>query len=394
RCGMHTALVEKTVFPGGLATSGLVNFYLPLCDGQGKQVSFGISEELLHLSLKYGPGHIPAGWGKLDGGQRKEQPPARLQSRFSPASFILALDEILEGSGVDLWLDTLACLPLMEGRRVTGVEVENKSGRGQIRAGCVVDATGDADLAFRAAAPCAEGDNWLSIWALQTSLEKDREAVGQTQVEDEESEFQDKDRTPVKRKHPAALLTGVHLGGDAVGNGHPEEAEKQPGTNGRSVTRFVLESRRLLRDYYQRCQAEIGREAQFPLTLPAMAQLRTTRRICGVEEMIDGQANQRRETSVGLAGDWRQRGMVWEIPYGALLPAQISGLLTAGRCIASGGDAWEVTRVIPAAAVSGQAAGAAAALAVKQKCSPEQLEPAAVQAALSTRGIPLHVDEI
>ncbi len=39
---------------GGLQTAGLVTIYLPLCDGLGHQVSFGIAEELLRLSIKYG----------------------------------------------------------------------------------------------------------------------------------------------------------------------------------------------------------------------------------------------------------------------------------------------------------------------------------------------------
>ena len=55
RAGLKTALLEKTVLPGGLATTGLVNVYLPLCDGAGRQVIFGIAEELHRLSLKYGP---------------------------------------------------------------------------------------------------------------------------------------------------------------------------------------------------------------------------------------------------------------------------------------------------------------------------------------------------
>ena len=66
RAGLSTALIEKTIFTGGLATTGLVNIYLPLCDGRGTQVSFGIAEELLQLSLKYGPGDIPAAWRQPD----------------------------------------------------------------------------------------------------------------------------------------------------------------------------------------------------------------------------------------------------------------------------------------------------------------------------------------
>ena len=52
RMGRKTALVEKQTLIGGLATSGLILVYLPLCNGKGTQVTFGIAEELLLRSLQ------------------------------------------------------------------------------------------------------------------------------------------------------------------------------------------------------------------------------------------------------------------------------------------------------------------------------------------------------
>ena len=52
REGCKTILVEKTVFPGGLATSGLIYIYLPLCDGYGNQVICGIAEEMLRRCVE------------------------------------------------------------------------------------------------------------------------------------------------------------------------------------------------------------------------------------------------------------------------------------------------------------------------------------------------------
>ncbi|MBO5725782.1 MAG: FAD-dependent oxidoreductase, partial [Clostridia bacterium] len=46
RQGKKVTLLEKQFMLGGLGTAGLVTIYLPLCDGRGKQVSFGIAEEL------------------------------------------------------------------------------------------------------------------------------------------------------------------------------------------------------------------------------------------------------------------------------------------------------------------------------------------------------------
>ena len=53
RQGKRTLLLEKQFLLGGLGTAGLITIYLPLCDGFGHQVSFGIAEELLRLSIKH-----------------------------------------------------------------------------------------------------------------------------------------------------------------------------------------------------------------------------------------------------------------------------------------------------------------------------------------------------
>src|SRR5207342_1077590 len=115
------------------------------------------------------------------------------------------------------------------------------------------------------------------------------------------------------------------------------------------------DGRRLLREHYQECQAAgQDRRDLFPLSLPSQAQLRTTRRIVGRATLLDGQSGVHFDDSIGLVGDWRKPGPAWEIPLGTLIPQGVRGLLAAGRCISADGDAWEVTRVIPAAALTGQ----------------------------------------
>ena len=67
RSGASTILCEREYGLGGLATLGLITIYLPLCDGNGRQVSFGIAEELLKLSVKHGyQAMYPKAW--LEGG--------------------------------------------------------------------------------------------------------------------------------------------------------------------------------------------------------------------------------------------------------------------------------------------------------------------------------------
>jgi 2-polyprenyl-6-methoxyphenol hydroxylase-like FAD-dependent oxidoreductase len=370
RAGLRTALVEKTILLGGLATTGLINVYLPLCDGNGHQVTFGIAEELFHLSIKYGPGDIP-NWRDAT-----RAPHPRFRTPFSPASFILALDEALAAAGVTLWLDTLICAPVLRGNRVIGVEIETKSGRGELRARCVVDATGDADIAFRAGALCAEADNWLTLWAIQVSLARAANALAQPDQ--------------------VSLLDVIRFGGDHAGEG-AWDAPKFRGTDAEEITRFVLASRAVMREHYRAQHArggETGRRKLFPVTLPAQAQFRTTRHIIGQTTLTDGQHGIAFADSIGLIADWRKPGFVWEIPYGTLLPRQVTGLLVAGRCIASEHDAWEVTRVIPGCALTGQVAGIAARLAAQRDTTPDQLDARDVQRELAQQRIPFHINDV
>ena len=366
RMGLRTALVEKTVLLGGLATSGLIYEYTPLCDGCGHIVTRGLAEEMLHLSLRYGPGDVPDGWQSAQPGK----PSRRYYTVFSPAAFVLAMDELIEDAGADLWLDTLICAPIMEGQRVAGFEVENKSGRGVLRGRCVIDATGDADIAFRAGAPCEEGENWLTYIALETSLERARKAVEAGSAE--------------------RLVWGTVLGASASGRGHPDGMALYSGIDGRQVTEFVRTGRRLIRQRYADQQARLGpdgRMQHYPVTLPTMAQFRTTRRIVGRTTLEDGMAWTHFDDSVGLVAYWARSGEVWEVPYGALLPREVTGLIAAGRCMASAGHAWEVMRVIHAAVHTGEIAGVAAALAVKAGTTPDVLDAATLRAELEPRGI-------
>ena len=149
RCGKKTVLIEKSVYCGGLATGGLIYIYLPLCDGNGRQVTFGIAEELLRRSMKYGPGDVPSAWrlGK-EAGERN-----RFRNVFSPAAYIIALDEFLEENGVEVWFDTVVCGVRCEGEKLEAVTVCNKSGIGEICAERFIDATGDAELFRKCGVP-------------------------------------------------------------------------------------------------------------------------------------------------------------------------------------------------------------------------------------------------
>ena len=75
RQGKKVILLEKQFVLGGLATAGLVTIYLPLCDGLGRQVSYGIAEELFRLSISMGAEEkYPANWLDGNGFRTAEDP--------------------------------------------------------------------------------------------------------------------------------------------------------------------------------------------------------------------------------------------------------------------------------------------------------------------------------
>lgn len=161
------------------------------------------------------------------------------------------------------------------------------------------------------------------------------------------------------------------------------------------VTRFALDARRGMLDHYKSLYSDGARRQDvYPLALPSMAQFRTTRCIVGRATMSEGEANRPAKGPIGLMADWRRPGEVWEVPYGALVPEKMRGLLAVGRCVSAEGDAWHVTRVIPCAALTGQLAGIAATLAARNGVTPDEIEASAIQEELATRGIPYRLADI
>lgn len=384
RSGKKTVLVEKTILLGGLATSGLVYIYLPLCDGNGHQVTFGLCEELIRKSIQYGPGKIPEHW--QDGKNAREE--ERFRCIFSPAAFMLALDEAVQEAGIDVWFDTLVCGAEVNGNRLTGAIVENESGRGVIHAKRFVDASGSSILARRAGVPCLDENNYLSIWAIE--YRKDANPEGEN-----------------LGKNVAVCACGAWAnGGTSMSDrelaraGLTREMLRQApyrGISGRKVSEYVLRTRNCLREHFLTNyeSGKYDRNSNYALKLPVMPQFRKIYCIKGEYVLKENEHATFFEDSIGLLADWRKAGFVWEIPYRTLYPEnRLGGLLAAGRCSAASGDAWEVTRVIPSAAMTGQVAGLAAALSIDENVEPADLNVPLLQTELRKLGFPLHLADV
>ncbi|MCL2124793.1 MAG: FAD-dependent oxidoreductase [Oscillospiraceae bacterium] len=334
RNGSKVLLVEKTTMLGGLATAGLIVIYLPICDGMGHKIHSGICEELLYASIKYGNDSLPEQWR---GGAWAADTKERYQTAFNAPAFMIALDELVREANVDVLLDTVFCDVVMEQGRCTAVIVENKSGRQAYRCKAVVDASGDADVMYQAGAPCHEQDNFCTLWAY-------------CQSDNEELIFKLAGLPPDFVKIIAiGSFSGAYL---------PPNTPKYRGTDVHQVTEFMMKGR----------EGALRRLKDDPsltyITFPSQAQYRTTRRIKGEHTLLTKDAGRHFDDSIGTTGIWNIPGPVYEIPFGTLKAKGIENIFAAGRIIsAANGSGWEITRVIPVCALTGQAAGTAAAIA-------------------------------
>ena len=93
---------------------------------------------------------------------------------------------------------------------------------------------------------------------------------------------------------------------------------------------------------------------------------------------------------MGIYPNWRKNGPVYELPLSALYGREVKNLLCAGRCISVSNAMWDITRVIPVCAVSGEAAGVAATLSADI----ERADVKKIQACLKNRGVLLTRGEL
>jgi hypothetical protein len=147
RLGASIALVERSNCFGGTATNGLVLiWHSPLDTEFRKPIISGLTQELVDRLVRRNAGELKCGSSDS-------------ACRLNTEELKIELDLLVQEHRIQPMLHTLGCWPLMDGDRITAVAVENKDGRGAIRARVFVDATGDGDIAVRAGVPHFERDH-------------------------------------------------------------------------------------------------------------------------------------------------------------------------------------------------------------------------------------------
>ena len=358
REGKKVVLFEKEYMLGGLGTAGLITIYLPLCDGCGHQVSYGIAEELLKLSITYGAeDRYPANW--LDGIGTRTENDTRYMVRYNAQVCAILMEKLLLETGVDIMYGSYVVATDTEDGRIKSLYVENKSGRTAYAITSVVDATGDCDIAHFAGAPTEtfKQGNKLAAWYYFTDeAGYDLQQLG---VVDEPGQ------------------TGESL-----------TARRFSGLDGKEISEMVcLSHEQTLKHWLKKRE---GNPSAVISTLATIPQIRMTRRIVGEYELADTEMHKYFDDSIGMVADWKKRGPIYEVPFATLYNKAVKNLIVAGRCTSVNEPLWDAMRVIPCCAVTGQAAGTAAAMTDDFTA----LDVSKLQEKLVANGVKLHESEI
>ena len=366
RQGKKVILLEKEYMLGGLGTAGLVTIYLPLCDGMGRQVSFGIAEELLRLSVSMGAeSGYPANWLDDDSGAHRTENDPRFKVRYNAQLFAILAERLLVREGVEILYGSYAVAVSKDNNRVNAVIIENKSGRQAIQISSVVDATGDCDIACFAGAPTEtfRQGNILAAWYY--SLDEtgyDLRPMGCCDIPDDQKTEENKVPLLANRR-----FTGL---------------------DGKELSQMMQMSHTsTLNDIIKRRAAD---PSTVPVTIATIPQIRMTRRIEGEYTLSEAEAHIRFDDSIGMVSNWKKRGPVFEVPFRTLYSKEVKNLITAGRCTSVTESMWDIMRVIPCCAVTGQAAGTAAAMTDDFST----LDVSELQNALKNAGVVLHENDL
>ena len=366
RMGKRVILLEKEYILGGLGTAGLITIYLPLCDGYGHQVSFGIAEELLRLSISMGcEDRYPENWLDSNDPAKRTEKDKRFVAQYNPNLFAILAEQLLTKNGVAILYGTYAVGVSKSEDRIQAVIVENKSGRQAVAVKSVVDATGDCDIALLADAPTAtfQQGNVLAGWYY--SLGQNGYKLTQVGVADIPDD-QKTDSNQVELLIPKRFT----------------------GLDGREISEMVQLSHNATLNHIIKHRQEDP--SRIPTMIATIPQIRMTRRIVGAYTLSDQEMHTYFEDSIGMVSDWRKRGPVYEVPFSTLYNPVIKNLITAGRCTSVTDAMWDIMRVIPCCAVTGQAAGTAAAV-----CNDfTKLSVPALQKVLEENGVVLHESQL
>jgi hypothetical protein len=368
RAGAQTMLLERYGCLGGLATGGLVIVLPPLIRGE-EQVIGGIGQETLEALIE-----------RDEADYRNE----RGSSMFDPEGLKSLSDEICLDAGVLLRMHSWVVGVFGDESAPEGVIVESKAGRQAIRARQIVDCTGDGDVAAMAGAGFERDDKMIGLPFRVGNI--DMERWSEARGDGSGREIHEEAHAAGGYESYFGLSPFPIEPNVAWGNNHMARGDfLDPAV----LTRMEIRGRRSVRAALEVLREKMpGFEDAWLIDTAWQIGVRCTRRIHGLATMRfeDFEAEKQFDDSVALGNDFRKPDVVYEIPLGSLIPADVDRILVAGRCVSGDAEAMEALREIHCCWSMGEAAGAAAALAAERDCEPAKLPVAELRERLIAAG--------
>lgn len=362
--GKSVLLLEKSNILGGLATLGLINLFVPMCNGRGKQIIFGLAEKWLRDSAKYGYDTIPEEWKN---GEPTSPTLVRYINRYSPYIFALQLTEEVKASGADLLFDVIATQPVMEGNVVKGVVTESKGGTEYYECSMIIDVTGDCDVLRQGGIPTVSGQNFYTYVGKLISL--------------------DTCKTAIETGDIGKAFTG-YCGGfvNLFGDNQPKDVPLWSGLSTEDVTDYIIRNQH---DMLERLKTT-DRKTREVAMLPLMPQFRTTCHLKGDYTFTINDAYKHFDDSICAVNDFEHRDHLFEVPLRTICRKDYPNVLTAGRSASGDGYGWDILRVIPPAIITGQAAAETACMAIDDKVAVANVNIKKLQSILEGDNIMVH----
>ncbi len=353
-----------------------------------------------------------------------------LSYEIDSEGFKLVADQLVQEAGVHPMLHRAFAAPIMDGDMITGIITESKAGREALCARIIIDATGDADVAYRAGAQTVKTpvehmqaasvmfhlagvDKHAFLEGVQRNPQTYADwASGEWQIETsgkEDNMFSPFLGKPFEQAIrdgviPASVNTisgtwgAMHDTGELTYMNLIHLAQCD-GTDPDSMTRSEIEGRRqavhaieALRRYTPGCSN--ARLRNFGMTIG----IRDTRKIDAAYNMTENDVRNeaRFDDSIGIYPEFIDgygvlilptTGRYMHVPYRSMLPKKMKNLLVTGRAIGGDRIAHAATRNMACCAVAGQGAGIAAAQAIRKRCELPDVDIVGLHAELDRQGV-------
>ena len=371
--GARVTLVEQCGEIGGISTSGLMSHWTGTCGSP-------LYHEILRRSAEKN--------------EFKSDNPTLIDPEKLKTLYFEMLDEV----GARILLYTFAYDAICDGDRVLGATVVNKSGMTDIYAKITVDATGDGDIAARAGAEFVlgrESDNQMQPATLMFKVggvDCDRAAFlpsFETTYQTENGELQALAKQHIP--YPAGHILTYRTTLPGVVTCNMTNAVGIDGTNADDLTKATITCRKQIDDIIKYLRKFVpGYENCFIISSASLIGVRETRHFKGKytlneQDILEAKVfpdyvvkdahfnfDVHNITGAGLDETGVQHGFKqtegYTVPYRCLLPEIKENLLLCGRNISGTHIAHSNFRAMPICVGIGEAAGVAAALAVKQAC--------------------------